>query len=90
MIHIKDDYYITADENQFTLIRMTGRTAKDGKPVKEYLSYHATIAQALRAYLRRQERYLTSQKDMEIADALETFEADVQELQELVDKKTAV
>lgn len=56
MIHIEKNYYIDADETQFLLIRMTGKTDKQGKPVKDYLSYHATISQAVRAYLRMQER----------------------------------
>lgn len=90
MIHIEKNYYIDADESQFQLIRMTGKTDKQGKPIKDYLSYHATISQAVRAYLRMQERNVVKNDDMTLKEALNSFEKAVDRLQRLIDSSTEV
>ena len=90
MIHIKDDYYIYPDEYQFMLIRLTGKVDKDGKPVKEYISYHRTFPQAVRAYLRRQERIIGNQQDMELTEALRLYEGLVRDMMDFLQSKSEV
>ena len=91
MIHIEKNYYIDADESQFMLVRMTGKKdKKTGKEVKDYLSYHATISQAVKAYLRMQERNVVRNDDMELKAALSSFEKVADRLQRLIDSSTEV
>ena len=93
MIHIDKNYYIDADENQFILLRTVKRKDKKTGEMKDgtdYLSYHATVSQAVRAYLRMQERTVAHQDDMELSEALSAYEKAVNRLQKLIDQHTEV
>jgi len=87
MIHIKDNYYIDADETQFQLIRMTGKLDKQGKPIKDFIGYYATFAQAVRGYCKMAQRQdIINKPDRELCDAFFDFENLVRELEELLNR----
>ena len=82
MIHIKDDYYIDADAYQFILKQDMHKKDKEGRDVYDSISYHATVEQALRSYVRLQMRGYASKPDIEIGEALDFFEQMMKELME--------
>lgn len=79
MIHIKDNYYITADANCYSLAerRISGPDAKE--PGKEYFaplsSYHTTMSAALSAYVKRVQRKAVESQDYTLAEAIAEFKA---------------
>lgn len=87
MIHIKDDYYIDADETQFMLVKDEGKTDKHGKRIRDFIGYYGTFKQAVKGYCKMAQRKTVAEgPDMELADALFTFESIVSEMEDLLDK----
>ena len=90
MIHIKDSYYIDADETQFILLRKVERTDKktgEKKPGTESIGYYPTFAQAVRGYCKMAQRQdVMNKPDRELCDAFFDFENLVRELEELLSR----
>lgn len=90
MIHIKDSYYIDADETQFILLRKVERTDKKTgkkKPDTENIGYYSTFAQAVKGYCKMAQRQdIIDKPDRELFDALFDFETIVRELEELLNR----
>ena len=85
MIHIKDDYYIDADETQFTLVKDEGKVDKNGKRIRDYIGYYPTFAQAVKGYCKMAQRQdIIDKPDRELCDAFFDFENLVRELEELL------
>ena len=82
MIHIKDDYYIDADAYQFILKQDMHKKDKEGRDIYDSISYHATVEQALRSYVRLQMRGYASKPDIGLGEAIDYFETMMRELVE--------
>lgn len=87
MIHIKGDYYIDADPYQFILKRDMHKVDKDGRAMFDFISYHATFAQAVKGYCKMAQRQdIIDKPDRELVEAFFDFETIVRELEELLNK----
>lgn len=87
MIHIKDNYYIDADETQFILVKDEGKVDKKGRKIRDYIGYYATFAQAVKGYCKMAQRQDVANKpDRELVEAFFDFENLVKELEELLNR----
>lgn len=74
MIHITGDWYVDVDQYSYILEEYTGSyTDKDGIERKNYknVTYHATLDKALIQFQKEQIKAALSEKDMELAEAIE-------------------
>ena len=73
MIHIDGDWYIEVEEDCYTLKRLCGtRKDKKGNEVADYDShtYHATLINTVRAYLRKKTAETLRGGEWELTEAL--------------------
>lgn len=87
MIHIKDDYYIDADETQFILVKDEGKTDKSGKRIRDCIGFYGTFKQAVSGFLKMEQRgNIASGPDRELDEAFRDMNLLVLELEELLTK----
>jgi hypothetical protein len=85
MIHIKDDYYIDADETQFILKEDKHRVDKEGRPIFDSLGYYGTFKQAVSGFLKMEQRgIIANGPDRELDEAFRDMNLLVIELENLL------
>lgn len=73
MVHIIDDWYITADDLQYISFQLK-KSQKSGKEHKTNYRYHATLELAVNRILNERKRYMVSDLACEIKDALKAID----------------
>lgn len=84
MIHVKGNWYIEADGNEYILQRDTGKKDKKGNAVFTDRSYHISIESALRRLTRTLQMKVTELNDMELKEAIIAFEKITEKVEEAV------
>ena len=73
MIHIFDDYYIKGNPLDYSLVKKSSRTDKNGNPVYTVLGCYGSVANACERLRKTLSRELTAEKDMELYEAVTAF-----------------
>lgn len=77
MIHVISNYYIDADDDNFTLLQKVKVTPRDKtkEPTEKFklLGYYSTIESCVSALLTHEQQRITGSEELELSQALEKF-----------------
>lgn len=73
MVHIIDDWYITADDLQYISFQLK-KSQKSGLEHKSNYRYHANLELAVKRILSERKRYMVSELACEIKDAIRAID----------------
>ena len=82
MIHIFGDYYIKGNPLDYSLVKKSNRTDKNGNPVYNVLGYYGSVANACEGLRKTLSRELTAERDMELCEAVTAFKQIADRLKE--------
>lgn len=84
MMHIKDDYYLDANDSEFVLKRKTKSTDKNGKTVYKTEGYFNSVEGALKSLLRTYQRKYIKERSVDLAQAYKKFDTLIDEFEQLI------
>lgn len=82
MIHIFDDYYIKGNPLDYSLVKKSNRTDKNGNPVYAVLGYYSSVANACEGLRKTMSRELVAEKDLTLSEAVTAFKQIAERLEE--------
>lgn len=86
MIHIIDNYYVDGGTRDYTLLKDTGKTDKNGKRLYKPVSYHSDVAGAVENVRKIKCRELTAEEDMTLCEAVKAFKAIAEEMRQVTEE----
>lgn len=73
MIRVNDKYVIQSDKVCYTVLRARV-SSETGNEYVQPLSYHATLSEAFKSIVQREQRELVESTDMDLNQAIKEFE----------------
>lgn len=82
MIHLFGDYYIKGNPLDYSLVKKSSRTDKNGNPVYTVLGYYGSVANACEGLRKTLSRELVAENDLTLSEAVTAFKQIAEKMEE--------